>query len=185
MYDHESIVPNADISMIRGYTENSLERLEYLKQNLQWLYDESSGRRFCNMGADYLIFGKVQRGQPFDPLILKIMQELNDQFSVAMNACYANYYENGKSTVPFRSNSGLQTDLDQPILSVAYGGTRLGVFRDSISEEEYEFLMYGGDLCIMGLNSQQKYLHGMRESSIYIEPRISLTFRKINSWASG
>lgn len=183
MDDHESIVPNANVLMIRGYTENSAERFEYLKNNLQWRYDEATGRRFYNMGSDYLVFGQVQPGQPFDPLILKIMQELNDQFSVSMNACYANYYVDGTSIVPFRNNKGLQTDLDQPILSIAYGGTRLGVFRDIKTEEEYEFLMYGGDLCIMGLNSQQNYLHGMRASDTFIEPRISLTFRKISSWA--
>jgi len=184
MYDHESIVPKANVFMIRGYTENSKEQLEYFKNNLEWIYDEPTGRRFCNMGADYLIFGQVQKSQPFDPVVLKIMHELNERFSVAMNACYANYYADGSSIVPFRNNKGIQTDLDQPIISLAYGGTRLGVFKDVETAEEHELFMYGGDLCIMGLNSQQNYLHGMRASDTFTEPRISLTFRKISSWAA-
>jgi alkylated DNA repair dioxygenase AlkB len=183
MVENESILPNANVLLIRGYTENSAERLDYLKNKLPWSCDESTGRQFCNMGADYLIFDQLQRAQPFDPLVLDIMQELNERLSVAMNACYANYYKDGTSSVPFRSNKGLQTDLDQPILSIAYGGTRLGIFKDITSEEEYKFLMNGGDLCIMGLNSQQNYLHGMPASDTFTEPRISLTFRKISSWA--
>jgi alkylated DNA repair dioxygenase AlkB len=184
MDDHKSIVPKANVSIIRGYAENSTDRLEYLKENLPWLYDESTGRRFCNMGADYLVFDQVQRAQPFDPLVLKIMQDLNDRFSITMNACYASYYTDGTSIIPFRNNKGLQTDLDQPIVSIAYGGTRLGVFKDIETNEEHNILMHGGDLCIMGLNSQQNYLHGMRASDTLTEPRISLTFRKISSWAS-
>jgi hypothetical protein len=184
MSNHESILPRANVLLIRGYTENSAERLEYFKNNLSWSFDESTGRRFCNMGPDYLIFGQLQRGQPLDPLVLKIMQELNDRLSVAMNACYANYYKDGTSTVPFRSNKGLQTDLDQPILSIAYGGTRIGIFKDISTEEEYKFMMHDGDLCIMGLDSQQHYLHGMPPSEIFVEPRISLTFRKISTWSS-
>jgi hypothetical protein len=184
MADHESILPKANVLLIRGYTENSAERLEYLKNNLTWSCDESTGRQFCNMGPDYLIFGQMQRGQPFDPLVLKVMQELNERLGVAMNACYANYYMDGTSSVPFRSNKGLQTDLDQPILSIAYGGTRLGIFKDISTDEEHKFLMHGGDLCIMGLDSQQNYLHGMPASDMFTEPRISLTFRKISTWSS-
>ncbi|MBC7752252.1 MAG: alpha-ketoglutarate-dependent dioxygenase AlkB, partial [Candidatus Saccharibacteria bacterium] len=170
--------------VIHHYPQDTKQSLEYLKNQLTWSYSNGvSGRQYCNMGADYLFDSEdFQDGQPIVPSILKIMKSLNTNFSVAMNAAYASFYEDGESELLFRNDKEQQIDLNQPIFILSYGGSRYITFKDIETHEEYDFLLKDGDLCIMSENSQVNYVHGVKKSTEFTEPRLALSFRRFHNW---
>jgi hypothetical protein len=183
MDDLKSILPKAKVFTFHQYAENTADTLSYLITQLNWLFDENTGYYFCNMGPDYMFLEHMLHAYVFDPVVFKIMQGLNDRLSIAMNACYAIQFPDGNAILPFRRNNGLQTDLDQPLLFIAYGATRYVTYRDIETLEEYDVRIEDGDLTILSENSQKNYLHGMRAYSEQTGPCIYLLFRCCTSGA--
>lgn len=184
MDDQKLELPKADVFVIHHYIQDTEQTFEYLKNHLNWTYSEGiSGRRYCNMGADYLFDSdEFQDGQPIEPFVLKVMKSLNTNFSVAMNAAYASFYEDGDSELLFRNDKEQQVDLNQPIFILSYGSPRYITFKDIETHEEYDFLLNDGDLCIMSENSQVNYLHAVKKSTEFNEPRLALSFRRFHNW---
>lgn len=184
MDDHKFDLPKADVFVIHNYADNTKQMFEYIKSHLKWSHAEGqSGRQYSNMGADYLFDSdEFKDGEPIEPVVLKIMKKVNTDFSVALNAAYASYYENGNSELLFRSDKEQHVDLSQPVFIISYGSSRYITFKDIETLEEYDFLLKDGDLCIMSENSQIHYLHAIKKSTEFTEPRIALSFRRFHNW---
>jgi alkylated DNA repair dioxygenase AlkB len=184
MDDQNLDLPKAAVFVIHQYAEDTQYKFEYLKSHLNWSYASGqSGRKYCNMGADYLFDSdEFKDGEQIEPLVLKIMRKLNTDFSVAMNSAYASYYEDGHSELLFRSDKEQHVDLNQPIFILSYGAPRYITFKDIETNEEYDFLLKDGDLCIMSEHSQTHYLHAIKKSTEYTDPRIALSFRRFHNW---
>lgn len=180
MDDQRLNLPNAHLYVIRNYVTNTLHTFDYLMRNLSWAYDQgSSGRQSCNMGLDYIFSGQLHKANPINPMVLALMNRLNREFSTSVNAAHAGLYENGEAELQFRNEIELATDLNQPVFTVSYGAPRYFTFKDINTHEEYDFLINDGDLCIMADNCQRQYLHAIKKSSQFTEPRISLSFRRL------
>ncbi len=184
MDDQNFDLPKASVFVIHHYADNTEHMFEYIKTHLKWSHAEGqSGRQYCNMGADYLFDSdQFKDGEPIEPVVLKIMKKLNSDFSVAMNAAYASYYEDGNSELLFRSDKEPHVDLNQPIFVISYGGSRYITFKDIETLEEYDFLLKDGDLCIMSENSQTHYVHAVKKSMELTDSRIALSFRRFHNW---
>ena len=183
MDDLKSILPKAKVFTFHQYAENTADTLSYLLTHLNWVFDKNTGHYFCNMGPDYMFSGQMLQAYPFDPMVFRIIQGLNDRLSVAMNACYAIHFPDGNAILPFRRNNGQQTDLDQPLLFIAYGDSRYVTYRDIETLEEYDVLVEDGDMTILSENSQKNYLHGLRAFRNQTGPCVYLTFRCCTSGA--
>jgi alkylated DNA repair dioxygenase AlkB len=186
MDDHKLDLPNANVCIIHNYARDTARTFEYLRDHVNWQRDEALPHRpYCNMGTDYIVSsGTFRKGQHFDAHVLDLMSRLNSTFNVTMNSCYAMLYENGNAELPYRNNIEPQVDLDQPAFSISYGAPRLMTFKDVHTGEEYEFLLVDGDLLIMSDNCQRQYLYALKKSTQYIEPRISLGFRRFHDGTS-
>lgn len=184
MDDQKLELPKADVFVIHHYAQDTEQTFEYLKSHLNWSHSDGvASRQYCNMGADYLFDSEnFQDGQPIEPSVLKIMRALNTNFSVAMNAVYASFYKDGDSELAFRNDKEQQVDLNQPIFILSYGAPRYITFKDIETDEEFDFLLKDGDLCIMSENSQVHYVHGVRKSKEFNEPRLALSFRRFHNW---
>ena len=184
MDDQNFDLPKASVFVIHHYAENTEQMFEYLKTHLKWSYAEGqAGRQYCNMGEDYLFDSdEFKNAQPIEPVTLKIIKKLNNDFSVAMNAAYATYYEDGNSELLFRHDKEQHVDLNQPIFIISYGASRYITFKDIQTHEEYDFLLKDGDLCIMSEHSQTHYLHAIKKSTEFTDPRIALSFRRFHNW---
>ncbi|GAC1370397.1 MAG: hypothetical protein NVS3B3_02970 [Aquirhabdus sp.] len=177
-------LPKADVFVIHHYADDTKHMFEYIKSHLKWSHAEGqSGRQYCNMGVDYLFDSDdFKDGKPIEPLVLKIMKKLNNDFSVVMNAAYASYYKDGNSELLFRNDKEQHVDLNQPIFIISYGAPRYITFKNIGTLEEYDFLLNDGDLCIMSENSQTHYLHAIKKSTEFTDPRIALSFRRFHNW---
>lgn len=184
-------LPKADVYLIHGYLEDAQNTFDHLKEHLDWIpYGDGTGRLYCNMGMDYIFSdhqntsGRLLQAKPFDPVILNIMNALNNQFHVGMNACHAHFYENGDAHMPFRHDMIYQIDFDQPIFILSLGASRYWSFKDIETHEEYDFLFNDGDLCILSTHANEHYLHGVKKESDTTGARIGLSFRCFKSYAA-
>jgi alkylated DNA repair dioxygenase AlkB len=180
MDDHRLNLPNAHLYVINNFVIDTHHTFDYLINNLNWSYDQgSAGRQSCNMGLDYIFANQLHKAHPIDPMVLALMNRLNREFNTSVNAAHAGLYANGEAELHFRNEIELATDLNQPVFTVSYGGSRYFTFKDVNTLEEYDFLINDGDLCIMADNCQRQYFHAIKKSTLYTEPRISLSFRRI------
>ena len=178
-------LPKAKAFVVHHYAKDTSATFEYLKTHLIWSGDHDlPSRKYCNMGIDYLVSsGKFRKGHPIEPIVSRIMDALNFEFNVAMNSCYAIYYENGEGELPFRNNVETQVDLEQPAFSISYGESRYITFRDVDNSDEFEFLLEDGGLLILSESCQKQYSYAIKKSTKYTGERISLSFRRFYNWS--
>ncbi len=184
-------LPKANVYLLHDYVKDTSNTFNYLKTHLDWIpYDDGTGRLYCNMGMDYIFSdhsnasGRLLQARPFDPVILSIMNTLNNQFHVGMNSCHAHFYEDGNANMPFRHDMAYQIDFDQPVFILSLGVSRCWSFKDIETHEEYDFELRDGDLCILSTDTNEHYLHGVKKSSDATGARIGLSFRCFKSYAA-
>ncbi len=179
----EHHLPNANFYIISQYAKDTEHMFEYCTNHLSWSRDEDLAHSpsMCNMGTDYLASsGRFRIGQKIDPVILNLMNQLNDEFNVMMNSCFAILYETGSAELPYRNHVTPSLDYDQPILTIAYGAPNTFTLKDINSHEEHDFVLSDGDLLIMPDRCQKNYLNTVKTSDHYTNPRLSLSFRRFN-----
>lgn len=184
-------LPKANVYLIHDYAEDTKNTFEHLKSHLKWLsYDDGTGRQYYNMGMDYIFAdhvntsGKLLEAKAFDPVVLNILNALNNRFNVGMNACHAHFYQDGDVNMPFRNDMAYQIDFDQPIFILSLGAPRCWSFKDIETGEEYDFLLKDGDLCILSTDTHEHYLHGVKKAPDQRGERIGLSFRCFKSFAA-
>lgn len=87
-------------------------------------------------------------------------------------------YKNEKSVINWHSD---REALRSYIYSISLGGARKFCLRDKLTMEEFHFTLYDGDLFIMKPGCQDRYEHCIKSVKALSEPRISITFRQIET----
>ena len=119
-------------------------------------------------------WGNVMKWPKYMLPIKKQVQKLTGQ---EFKTCVCIYYPNGNSGVDYHSDKMAfgNTDL---IPSVSLGEERMFYLRENKTMIETKILLEHGSLLIMKDRCQDHYEHSLPENSVYLKPRINLTFRK-------
>lgn len=88
------------------------------------------------------------------------------------------YYYDYKSTINWHSD---REALRSNIYLVSIGGTRRFCLRNKTTKEITTIDLYDGDLLIMKVGCQEKYEHCIKSVKEFNQPRISITFRQLES----
>ena len=88
------------------------------------------------------------------------------------------YYQDEKATINWHSD---REALRSYIFSISLGGTRRFSLRDKTTNKVFDFDLNDGDLFIMKPGCQDRFEHCIKSIKKYNQPRISITFRKIES----
>lgn len=88
------------------------------------------------------------------------------------------YYENSESNISWHSD---REALKSNIYSISIGGTRCFCLREKNTKKVISFNLFDGDLFVMKIGCQDKYDHCIKSINIFNEPRISITFRQIET----
>ncbi|MFT4778496.1 MAG: alkylated DNA repair dioxygenase AlkB [Flavobacteriales bacterium] len=116
--------------------------------------------------------------QPFSALLrsLKIRVEHYSEFG--FNACLANYYRDGNDAMGWHRDN--EPEIDQRVISsVTFGAERDFKIRNKKTKETLTFPLESGSLLVMR-NMQTDFEHSLPRRKRISEPRVNLTFRKIN-----
>ena len=88
------------------------------------------------------------------------------------------YYENSDSNISWHSD---REALKSNIYSISIGGTRCFCLREKNTKKVISFNLFDGDLFVMKIGCQDKYDHCIKSMNLFNEPRISITFRQIET----
>ncbi len=115
--------------------------------------------------------------QALSPLILQMIDELQDPCSFSFNAVLINYYRNGQDSMGKHRDN--EPEIDQSVIaSVSFGATRLIRFTSPILQRKIDVSLNHGDLLIMK-HMQERWYHELPKRAGIPHARLNLTFRRI------
>lgn len=106
----------------------------------------------------------------------KILTDYNNLYSIDYGLIH--YYENCNSNITWHSD---REALRSNIYSISVGGTRRFCLRNRETKEVLTFDLFDGDLFVMKIGCQDKYEHCIKSIKLFNEPRISITFRQLET----
>ena len=115
--------------------------------------------------------------QALSPLILQMIDELQDPCPFSFNAVLINYYRNGQDSMGKHRDN--EPEIDQSVIaSVSFGATRLIRFTSPILQRKIDVSLNHGDLLIMK-HMQERWYHELPKRAGIPHARLNLTFRRI------
>ncbi len=86
------------------------------------------------------------------------------------------YYKDETAPIHWHSDrDGLRT----PIYIINVGGTRIFCLKNKINKKIHSFDLHDGDLFVMKIGCQEKYVHCIKSIKAFSAPRISITFHQL------
>jgi len=131
-------------------------------------------------GADYQYADMNLKGMKFTSLVNFFRHMINLRYGFGCNSVLLNLYEDGKSEIRWHSDKEPQLGPNPIIPTLNLGASRKFHFLNKESGEKTHYTLSHGDLLIMGETCQERYLHAILKELEIKEPRISLTFRRVN-----
>ena len=149
-----------------------------LVSEVQW--DKSiRARKTANFGQAYNYSALTYAVTPIHPLLVPLVDRLEQTIGFRPNNCLLNFYESGTTTMGYHADSTEELTPGTGIAIVSLGAERSITFRSKANlEEKYHYPLKSGSLLYMTQEIQHFWKHAIlrQEES---DGRISLTFRSI------
>jgi len=117
--------------------------------------------------------------QPMSDDLADVAKSLATEVGFVPNNCLLNYYEDGRSSMGFHSDSSAELAPGTGVAIVSLGTLRSIVFRSKADKtREFSYPLPSGSLLYMPQEIQDDWLHAIPKTDGAGE-RISLTFRLI------
>ena len=124
--------------------------------------------------------------EEMSPLLRNLMQnvELLCNYQ-GLNHALIQLYRDGSDNISSHSDKTLDLDLNTPIFNVSFGCTRSMVLINKTNKEIRErIVMNDSTILVFGLTTNKKWTHEIKKASIIVGERISITFRRVNTFIS-
>lgn len=152
-----------------------------LLTEIQPLVGKNASRESCvlvspGVGRPYPI---PQYSWETSSLVSRIKEYLESNFQTKFDYCLVHIYTDGNSTINWHND---KESLFEDIMSVSFGATRKFRLRELGETKGWyaEYELGHGDLFHMKRGCQMKYEHTVPKQSTITQPRINLTFRKVD-----
>ena len=181
-----------DFILLKGFLESgyALSSFDFLLKNIAWkniLKTNNGVDRKINRKMSYAYDTKViyrytnlnLEGEVWNERLIDIREKIAKETGFETNSVLLNLYENGKEEIRWHSD---KEDIlgDNPIIPmINLGASRTFWLRNKETGETEKYLLNNGDLFIMLENCQKNWLHAILKEKEVVEPRISLTYRKV------
>lgn len=183
---HSNFLLPSSVSILDPYNDLQKINIADIVQSTD-IFTSLKGRKVAYFGnVDYLYSGvrHVKCPYPvntvFDDIFSCISSKLElSDFNRDNYTCLLSLYESGDSFIPFHSDNEPQIEEGSSIYTVSFGATREVLFRSLLGAEE-SYSLHHGSVHIMSQASQTFWEHSIPRTSCD-EPRVSLTFRKMNA----
>ena len=119
--------------------------------------------------------------RPMTPTLLEVKQRCEEVASAQFNSVLVNLYRDGQDSMGLHADDEPELGAEPVIASVSFGGERNFRLRHRKSKELQQVSLASGSLLVMSGLSQECWMHDVPKTKKFVEPRINLTFRYINS----
>ena len=171
--------------------DQSQQLFEYFLKYLAWQHDEvilhgqyyktdRKGVWYGNENFQYHYSGMAKQAHTWNPLLLRLKEQVEEITGHSFNSCLANLYEDGTQGVGWHSDdepSLMIEGHETVIASLSLGATRKFRFKHKFKTETAEVMLHAGQMIVMKGQTQRYWKHMITKSTKVIEPRINLTFR--------
>lgn len=138
-------------------------------------------------GGGYPIYRHPVDKEPnvytWTPCVSKIRDKINTLYpDLKLNHCLIRKYENGDSFLREHSDKTIDIKDDTYIFNYSSGIDRILILKNKKTRTNSKILLKDDSLFIMDLKTNDEYFHSIKKQHVIIDPRISLTFRTIDSF---
>ena len=169
-----------DLLLEPEFVANPETLYEQLVSDIPW-DERMRARKTANFGAAYNYSGMTYEPVPMHPLLVSIVDRLEQKLGFRPNNCLVNYYPNGDSTMGFHSDSEEEIVPGTGVAIVSLGAERRITYRSKQDKQvEHSYPLPSGSLLYMPPLLQQDWKHAILKQE-NTGGRISLTFRLLTS----
>lgn len=134
-------------------------------------------------GTTYTYSGSRNDPLNWIPLLLGLKERVERALNVVFNSVLANYYRNGNDSIGSHSDNEKELGDDPIIASLSFGSTRTFELKYCDKKKnipDIQLELSAGSLLVMRGTTQKFWKHSIPKNLSVKEPRVNLTFRKIN-----
>ena len=115
--------------------------------------------------------------------LIAIKQAMEKVSGETYNSCLLNLYHTGEEGMAWHSDDEKELALDSAIASVSLGAERKFALKHKETKEKVEVWLEHGSLLVMKGATQTNWVHRLPPTKKIHDPRVNLTFRKMNEVA--
>lgn len=186
-------LPKAELIYVKDFFSEKESKVyfEYLKQQINWQHDQIKvfGKvydqpRLTALYAEnkkaYSYSNIVMHPHQFTNELLKIKNKIVTFSNEKFTTCLLNYYRTGQDSNGWHADDEKELGVNPVIASMSFGAKRKFKMRKKDNhQEKFDIELSAGSLLIMKGETQHFWQHQIPKTAKKIDPRINLTFRKI------
>jgi alkylated DNA repair dioxygenase AlkB len=136
---------------------------------------------FGDDGASYTYSGITMTPLAWTPLLTSLCKICEEHSGGSFNSVLLNLYRDGNDKMGWHADDEPELGVEPVIASLSLGVTRRFRFRHRTTKEIVECELATGSLVVMSGLSQKYWVHEVPRQKRITDPRINLTFRKIQN----
>ena len=135
---------------------------------------------FAEAGQQYRYSGRTLTPQPYDAVLQKLADRLQQQTQLAFNSIFINYYQDGAHYMGWHQDNEPELGEQPNIASLSIGASRRFSFRNKQQPKtKRHFQLQHGDLLVMLGDTQKYWQHALLKDKQCDSARFNFTFRLI------
>jgi len=171
-------MPEPELLNIANFVSDPDALYETLVSEVAW-EEHIKARKTASFGEAYNYSRITYAVKPMHPLLVPVVDKLEQTLGFRPNNCLLNYYESGDSSMGYHSDSTEELMPGTGVAIVSLGAERSITFRSIANlEEKYHYLLPSGSLLSMSQQVQHEWKHAILKQAA-ADGRISLTFRSL------
>lgn len=163
--------------------------LSYLQEHIPWsqgvinIYGRTINepRLTALFGVDYTYSNSLRKGLPWTDELLRLRSVAEEMSETEFNSCLLNYYRDGNDSIGLHADDEPALGENPIITTLSFGASRIMEFHHNDGGPVHSVFMRHGDMLVMRGDTQKNWKHTIKKDGKCKDPRISLTFRYINS----
>jgi alkylated DNA repair dioxygenase AlkB len=170
--------------------DTAAEYFNRLFTSIEWKHDETviMGKRivtkrkvawYADSPYEYAYSGTTKTALPWTDDLMDLRRLAEEASRAQFNSCLLNLYHNGNEGLGWHSDNEDSLVKNAAIAAISLGAERRFDLMHKKTKQKVSIMLENGSLLAMKGPTQSLWIHSLPKSSKVVEPRISLTFRRM------
>lgn len=135
---------------------------------------------YADDGVSYSYSGTTKQAYEWSELLLGLRKAVQEKTGAEYNSCLLNLYHDGGEGMGWHSDDEKEIVTGSSIASLSFGAERKFSFKHKETKETVSLMLKDGSLLDMRGQTQRRWVHQLPKTKKVTEPRVNLTFRKLD-----